>query len=977
MKKLLLLFAVMLSTVGAWAQNVVTSTDANPKYYVIASYNRGGYLTNAGVGSGLTHVALSDAGYWYFEEANDNGGVYIVNKVKDGENKVYVGSDKTASTTSAVWYVLENGVNKKGFSISSTNPISGSSCIDANNNNTGVGSWSPSASDWQGTTWVVYSPTEDNTYNPENLIFRTRSDRYVESISLESSMSAATPGNSTTINLDFTGYGLAYIDLTGSVTMKAVAGETVTASITRNGGWTNAYVYIDKEADGFTASYDTDTKAFGEDLMTFSFYSGDEANDASGVNSAGTELTTSARNTIDMPSFQAPSTPGTYRMRFKHDWNSIDPNGGNANFDSNGGSIIDVTLEVVSSTIEVNYSFTWKGVEKFTQTATTTVGDEYPAITTTFPFGVSATKPAGTITELDVVDGKVNKTIELESNLPFVYAADYESVSNWYYLIFHANTKNPLYYDGTANVLDASKTAVDANNREAYAWSFVGDPFDGFKVVNKLAGSTLSLNAADGGAVVSDGTDNVFMLTASTHGTNGFFMQCTTGDYTQRFNKQGGKVVYWSGADAGSTFMVEVCDLTGATDLQALIDQVNAAKVNYVAGTTVGYLTQASVNAVAQAVTEAEAYLDGGSVTAEKSAEHQTAIDNAIAALETVQPEEGKFYNIVSSCTRDDRANQQVYVNNSGTMHFANASSTLATSLGRVFQFVPASDGKFYIYNVERGVYMQTIGKASETDVANAKPVTIANMGKDNIVSIKPDEQNLMHAQANNSIIVGWNSPEYDNGSAWVIAEVADISDTSHPVTITDAEWATLVLGCNTTIPAGVKAYVVSAVGDGYATLADVTGTIPANEAVLLNAEAGTYEFKYAAESTPVENELVGTVFDTNVAANAYVLSKQNDVVGFYKANFNVSTDTTNDGTTEEPAVTYEAFLNNAFKAYLPATTAESRFLVFNFGDDTETAIEGIEAESTANAVVYDLAGRRVQKAQKGLYIVNGKKVIK
>jgi hypothetical protein len=91
--------------------------------------------------------------------------------------------------------------------------------------------------------------------------------------------------------------------------------------------------------------------------------------------------------------------------------------------------------------------------------------------------------------------------------------------------------------------------------------------------------------------------------------------------------------------------------------------------------------------------------------------------------------------------------------------------------------------------------------------------------------------------------------------------------------------------------------------------------------------------------------------------------------VGLYKATLNKDAEGA-DGTTH--------FLNNANKAYLPAATgAESRFLVFNFGDDNATAIEGIEAESTANAVVYDLAGRRVQKAQKGLYIVNGKKVIK
>ena len=624
--------------------------------------------------------------------------------------------------------------------------------------------------------------------------------------------------------------------------------------------------------------------------------------------------------------------------------------------------------------VTIKYSFTYNGEVKYTQETNTLVGQEYPTITTTFPFGVSAAaKPEGTIPN-EGIDEEGVKTVEiaLSVNLPFVPAADYESVSNWYYLIFHANNKNPLYYDGTENVLDASKTAVDANNREAYAWSFVGNPFDGFKVVNKLAGSTRFLNAVSDGAVVSEGTDNVFMLTASTYGTNGFFMQCTTGSNTQRFNKQNNKVVYWSGADAGSTFMVEVCDFTGATELQALIDQVKAAQENYVAGTTVGYLTQASVNAVAQAVTDAETYLASGSVTAEGSAEHQTAIDNAIGALETVQPEEGKFYTI-------QNAYSSVYMGVSNTTGMVTSATE---GFGQVFQFVPASEGTFYLFNVERGAYLNTAKhhgygqNSAGVDIAEAKSVTIANLGKENRVSITPQGGATLHHDANLATVVGWTG-DANSRSAWKIVEVEDMSALSHSVTITDAGWATLVLGCNTAIPADVKAYAVSAVGDGYATLTEVTGTIPSNEAVLLNAVAGTYEFKYAAESTPVENELVGTVFNTNVTDKAYVLSKQNDVVGFYKANFNVSTDTTNDGTTEEPAVTYEAFLNNAFKAYLPATTAESRFLVFNFGDDNATAIEGIEAENTADAVVYDLAGRRVQKAQKGLYIVNGKKVIK
>ena len=146
-------------------------------------------------------------------------------------------------------------------------------------------------------------------------------------------------------------------------------------------------------------------------------------------------------------------------------------------------------------------------------------------------------------------------------------------------------------------------------------------------------------------------------------------------------------------------------------------------------------------------------------------------------------------------------------------------------------------------------------------------------------------------------------------------------------------------------------------------------GIIPANTPVVLkyvaDAENGNVFLQVSdSEKAAIESDLKGTLADTYITDDSYVLSRIDGVVGFYKASMNQQ-----DGA---------SFLNNGFKAYLPATTAaESRFLVFNFGDDNATAIEGIEVENTADAVVYDLAGRRVQKAQKGLYIVNGKKVIK
>ena len=65
-----------------------------------------------------------------------------------------------------------------------------------------------------------------------------------------------------------------------------------------------------------------------------------------------------------------------------------------------------------------------------------------------------------------------------------------------------------------------------------------------------------------------------------------------------------------------------------------------------------------------------------------------------------------------------------------------------------------------------------------------------------------------------------------------------------------------------------------------------------------------------------------------------------------------------------------------AFHAYLNVTgSAAPAAIAFN--DSTPTAINGVAADKTVNTAVYDLSGRRVYgKLQKGLYIMNGKKVV-
>lgn len=194
-----------------------------------------------------------------------------------------------------------------------------------------------------------------------------------------------------------------------------------------------------------------------------------------------------------------------------------------------------------------------------------------------------------------------------------------------------------------------------------------------------------------------------------------------------------------------------------------------------------------------------------------------------------------------------------------------------------------------------------------------------------------------------------------------------------HTVTIGDAKWSSLVLDFNASIPENVKAYVVSEIGSDFATLSEVKSVIPANEAVLLEAESGSYAFECTNEenSTSVMNYLEGTVVDSYIEAandkDYYVLSMQDGEVGFYKAMINKN-ETGGEGNTH--------FLNNAFKAFLPVTkNLSQKALRFNFAETT--GIETLVPATDVNAPIYDLSGRRVLSTVKGgVYIQNGKKFI-
>ena len=180
----------------------------------------------------------------------------------------------------------------------------------------------------------------------------TRNDRHLNAVKLQvngaSVQTVTSPTSPKTV----------YVDMTDNC-FYAKPGETVTASVAFEGSWMHAYAYIDYNNDGkFTPVVNSELSiASGSDLVAFSFYGGSD-ND-NGKNSAGTSLTDQARNTLSMPAFTIPANTecGFYRMRYKVDWNSIDPAGSvdqSNSILSNGGGIIDVMLNIHGDYANVN-----------------------------------------------------------------------------------------------------------------------------------------------------------------------------------------------------------------------------------------------------------------------------------------------------------------------------------------------------------------------------------------------------------------------------------------------------------------------------------------------------------------------------------------------------------------------------------------------------------------------------------------------
>ena len=145
-------------------------------------------------------------------------------------------------------------------------------------------------------------------------------------------------------------------------------------------------------------------------------------------------------------------------------------------------------------------------------------------------------------------------------------------------------------------------------------------------------------------------------------------------------------------------------------------------------------------------------------------------------------------------------------------------------------------------------------------------------------------------------------------------------------------------------------------------------GIVPAKTGVVLySPEAITCNVPVTAATGSTnwtDNELVGITERTSVSVDGadgktnYIFAKESSGIGFYLAAAN------------------GAYLG-ANRAYLStATTATAPYLGFDDDETTDIGLTTVSGQRVTDNAYYDLSGRRVVQPTRGLYIVNGKKVV-
>lgn len=545
-----------------------------------------------------------------------------------------------------------------------------------------------------------------------------------------------------------------------------------------------------------------------------------------------------------------------------------------------------------------------------------------------------------------IADGvtEVNVTVKWTG---FEISTDY-ATATWYNMAMRGT------WYVTSAVKDASGAYKTQNANtmglveDSYQWAFIGNPYEGFKIINKAEGDGKSFgwtdaNATDGGVptvMADDEGNHAWNIVPSTNTSvpaNSFCLNVPgTNLYINQYGGAGGSVKFWNSTgnvgDAGSAFTVfdVPTDFSSfvATDIAPYFETTSKYFVlNEAAKATIGY---------------EEKYKDECSFETYKSMREK--LDAALADNANIVFPETGYYNIKSLMY-----GTYLGIDPSDGVLYGNYATATAAK-----QIVKLTKNEDYTYTIGlMGKYAPATVAKSKNVVANENAgtytVVIPKLGYAVFQANTNENYSCLHCAASGNI-VGWVTNA--DASMWEVEDAVSID-----FAIGETGYATAYLPFPVDTPEGVTAcagQILNTDAGKYLGLTELKGTIPAETAVVLKGDEGSYTFGIGAEvpAINVANDLKGTL-EPIKAAGKYVLAQPDGgKIGFYQ------TESGNIAATE---------------AYLDVED-EAKFFLF----ECPTGISKVNAEGlVVDGPIYNLMGQRLQKMQNGINVMSGKKILK
>lgn len=388
-------------------------------------------------------------------------------------------------------------------------------------------------------------------------------------------------------------------------------------------------------------------------------------------------------------------------------------------------------------------------------------------------------------------------------------------------------------------------------------------------------------------------------------------------------------------------------------ELKALIDEALSSSI---------YVSYKNANLIGSGLNQTtsftaftkagEVYAKGEAATSAEIASARFALLHARnAAVVLNKPANGKFIRIYSSAASQAA---MPYLSSEASTVNANRAAYLVGKEGEneaktIFFY---NDNKLLAY--ETGYYLENISNfAGYKGITNGTSIQFSEAANSaaGCYNVKFNGNRFLYTNVSGSNYytdAGGSAP--NDGYNFQMEYVESL-----PLSVGAAGYATLIAPVALEIPAGVEVYT-AAFEDGRAKLTSISDVIPANVGVVVKAAQGTYNFNITTTENVATSALSGVPNTENVASEsaAFILANGKHGVGFYKLS---SANRTIHG--------FRAFYTAPAEAQ-----AVSAFLLEN----NVTGIEEIET-SADKAPIYDLSGRRVAKAEKGVYIQNGRKI--